>query len=140
MRYIVEKGEHQTRERLCKQCSRKLPDAYKEDICPACAEINLFSEVKEYIRNNEVNEQDVASHFDIPIAKVRTWIKEGRIQYKSDPGENKNITNLFCQICGKKIAFGVVCPECHSLEQLKVVAANNPFPSNKPGEMRFLGK
>lgn len=140
MRYVLDKKENPVKERLCKQCSRKLPETYEPDICPACAEINLFSEVKEYIRNNEVNEQDVASHFEIPIAKVRSWIKEGRIQYKSDPGGNKNITNLFCQICGKKIAFGVVCPECHSLQQLKVVAANNQFQTSEPSEMRFLGR
>ena len=95
------------------------------------------SEVKEYIRNNEVNEQDVASHFEIPIAKVRSWIKEGRIQYKNDPKEN--ITSLYCRVCGKKIAFGVVCPECHSLENLKGVAANQ-VKKGELGAMRFLGK
>lgn len=140
MQYILEKRSEPVEERVCKQCSRKLPEAYKQDICPSCMEINLFAEVKEYIRSNDVNEQDVASHFDIPVAKVRGWIREGRIQYKSDPAANKNITNLFCRICGKKIIFGDVCPECHSLENLKVVAANNQFQKGELGAMRFLGK
>ena len=137
MQYILEKRPEHIDERVCKQCSRKLPEAYKPDICQACMEIILFSEVKEYIRNNEVNEQDVASHFEIPIAKVRSWIKEGRIQYKNDPKEN--ITSLYCRVCGKKIAFGVVCPECHSLENLKGVAANQ-VKKGELGAMRFLGK
>lgn len=140
MQYILEKRSEPAEEKICKQCSRKLPEAYNQDICPSCMEINLFAEVKEYIRNNDVNEQDVASHFDIPVAKVRNWIKEGRIQYRNNPRENKNITNLFCRVCGKKIAFGVVCPECHSLENLKVVAANNQFQKSEIGAMRFLGK
>ena len=46
MQYILEKRSEHIDERVCKQCSRKLPEAYKPDICPACMEINLFSEVK----------------------------------------------------------------------------------------------
>ena len=64
----------------CKQCGRRLHPEYNKDICPACMEMNLFNEVKDYIRKNDVNESQVADHFGISNAKVRAWIREGRIQ------------------------------------------------------------
>jgi hypothetical protein len=98
--------------------------------------MNLFNEVKEFIRSrNDVNENDVAEKFDIPVSKVRDWIKEGRIQYK---GTSVNtISSVKCRICGKPIAFGVTCPECHSLENLKVVAN---MKKADDAAMRFVGK
>ena len=117
----------------CKQCGRYLDILFEDDICPICQEINLFSEVKDYIRSNDVKEMDVAEHFNIPVSKVRKWIREGRIQYKSDmPGVNK----VHCQICGKAIDFGSVCPECHKLQGLEVVAKQY----SEDSTMRFLGK
>ena len=60
----------------CTQCGRILPDVYEEDdICPVCKEANLFAEVKDFIRENDVREMDVAEHFDIPVSKVRKWIR-----------------------------------------------------------------
>ena len=47
----------------CKQCGRRLHPEYNKDICPACMEMNLFNEVKDYIRKNDVNESQVADHF-----------------------------------------------------------------------------
>ena len=44
----------------CKQCGRRLHPEYNKDICPACMEMNLFNEVKDYIRKNDVNESQVA--------------------------------------------------------------------------------
>ena len=86
----------------CAQCGRILNKVYKDDLCPECKDLNLFAEVKDYIRENDVKEIDVAEHFGIPVSKVRRWIKEGRIQYK----EGENITPIHCQICGKTIDFG----------------------------------
>ena len=73
---LDKKNRHErTREgiKYCEQCGRVLNTLYKEDICPECQEINLFAEVKEYIRSNDVREADVAEHFNIPIRKVRDW-------------------------------------------------------------------
>ena len=56
----------------CTQCGRILPDVYEEDdICPVCKEANLFAEVKDFIRENDVREMDVAEHFDIPVYSTR---------------------------------------------------------------------
>lgn len=123
-----------TKVKECKQCKRPLGKYYDEDICPTCKELNLFSDVKDFIRSsNNVQEIDVARHFNIPISQVRTWIREGRIEYRSPDG--KVISSLGCGICGAKISFGTVCPTCHRLQTLKGVA-NYREPSQS-GEMRF---
>jgi RecJ-like exonuclease len=119
--------------KYCKQCSRTLPDVYVGDLCPTCQEAALFSEVKDYIRNNDVKDIDVAEHFDIPVNQVRKWIREGRIQYRSKTGET--ISSVHCQICGKSIDFGTLCPECHRMQGLKIVAQRQ---AEQKSLMRFL--
>lgn len=121
--------------RTCPQCGRYLNDTYQEELCPACIEINLFSEVKDYIRENDVRENDVAEHFNIPLGKVRGWIREGRIQYRGKDG--KTLSGVHCQICGKPIDFGTLCAECHRLQNLQVVVKKY---DEEKSAMRFLGK
>ena len=131
-RYAIDKGN------ACKKCGRDLPDTYPHELCPACIEFELFSQVKEFIRSNDdVHEQDVAEKFNIPVRKVRDWIHEGRIQYKGDTSEK--FTSVVCRSCGKPISFGNLCPTCHSLQQLQVVSAFKK-PAESAGEMHFLGK
>jgi len=121
--------------RECLQCGRTLGKYYDKDVCPLCMEINLFAEVKEFIRSNDVRELDVANHFNIPVSKVRSWVKQGRIEYKTLDG--RTVSGVYCQVCGKKLEFGTVCPECRKLEQLQVVSAE--YGETQKGEMRFLG-
>lgn len=121
-------------QRSCLQCGRYLNDAYVQDLCPACLEMNLFAEVKEYIRENDVKETDVAEHFGISPSKVRAWIRDGRIQYK---GVGNSISGVHCQICGKAIEFGTFCPECHRMQGLQVLAQQ--YLEDKT-EMHFIGK
>ena len=118
----------------CQQCGRPLSPEYTEDICPLCQEINLFNDVKEYIRDNDVNEVDVADHFGIPNRKVRQWIKDGRIQYKN---AKDAITGVHCQICGKPLEFGNVCAECQHMQGLAIVAHAYEVDA---GKMRFAGR
>lgn len=94
----------------CKECHRTLPKDYKDEICPACKERLLFSKVKDYIRANDVTEFDVAKHFEIPLFKVKGWIREGRIEYKDL--KIPSLKNLHCQKCGKPISFGSQCTDC----------------------------
>lgn len=98
----------------CSYCGKLLPINYSKDICPNCEESMLFSNVKDYIRENNVNAFQVAEHFDIPLKKVKEWIKEGRIEYVLNPNENKYSSN-YCEICKKKISFGTLCSDCQRL-------------------------
>lgn len=132
---LVRRDEPEETVKSCPQCGTKLNNMYPHEFCPNCMEINLFNEVKDFIRENEVREQDVAEHFNIPIRKVRSWIREGRIQYK---GEGKDaISGVHCRYCGKPISFGIACSECHSLQNLQVVAAQR---GEDNAAMRFLNK
>ena len=96
--------------RTCEICHRTLPQDYTEDICPACKERELFSQVKDYIRSNDVTEFDVADHCHITLHKVKEWIREGRIEYKEL--QTPALVNLHCQMCGEPIQFGNLCPKC----------------------------
>lgn len=135
MHLVHKDREEMSTVKICPQCGTQLHEAYPDELCPLCIERNLFSEVKEYIRSNDVNEQDVAEHFNIPVAKVRGWIKEGRIQYK---GESKDsISGVNCRFCGKPIAFGTTCADCRRLEDLQIIAS---MKKNEKGHMRFVGQ
>ncbi len=117
----------------CKRCSAVLPKTYEDELCPACQEAELFSEVKDYIRSNDVREMDVVDHFGIPIGLVRRWIREGRIQYKGSDG--RTLSGVHCQICGKTIEFGTLCPECHRLQGLQIISQQY---EDVKAAMRFL--
>ena len=96
----------------CPQCGRILPASYPNgEICPSCKEMNLFAEVREYIRDNDVNEFEVAIHFNIPRMKVKEWIEEGRIEYKEDGG-TRFLSHGHCELCGASIPFGSLCTKC----------------------------
>ncbi|MEY8515872.1 hypothetical protein AALC25_02885 [Lachnospiraceae bacterium 29-84] len=95
---------------FCSVCRTPLPTSYEGEICPTCMENQLFNEVKEYIRSNDVTEYQVAEHFKIPQRQVKKWITEGRIEYKE---EEQTIAALHCSICGEKIAFGTLCQKCY---------------------------
>ena len=95
--------------KYCEECKRPLPLTYKENLCPSCIEQKLFREVKEYIRENDVNEYDVAQHFHIPHMQVKKWIREGRIEYKDD---HLNTITMHCTRCGAPISFGTLCAKC----------------------------
>ncbi len=135
---LVDELKKRTEQKCCKQCGRYLADLYNKELCPTCIEMNLFSEVKDYIRSNDVRETDVAEHFNIPLRKVREWIRDGRIQYKNT--NNDKISGVHCQICGKPIEFGTYCPECHRMQGLQVVAKRYGEERAQKGSMRFLGK
>ena len=99
--------------KYCKICQHPLPMDYALDVCPLCEEYELFSKVKDYIRENEVTEYQVADEFKIPLRKVKAWIKEGRIEYKEV--DNQSIHKLHCLSCGQPITFGSYCQKCYKL-------------------------
>ena len=96
----------------CEFCGRPLPLDYEEDFCPSCVENNLFREVKEFIRTHDVNEYQVAAHFQIPVRQVKHWIREGRIEYKENTIGQSSLSGLRCEKCGSPVSFGTLCPKC----------------------------
>ena len=72
----------ETEVKYCKMCRKALPPLSDREYCYACEELLLFDKVREFVRNNDVNEYQVAEYFDIPVRMVKQWIKEGRIEYK----------------------------------------------------------
>lgn len=126
-------------ERECKQCKRMLAKSYTEDICPTCLEINLFSEVREFIRNHDVNEFDVAEKFQIPRSKVKGWIKEGRIEYKEGTGMTQ-LKDVYCVECGKPIISGRMCADCLRKSHLKDNAYLGDWDPEARGEMRYANR
>lgn len=103
--------------KYCKICQRPLPLKYEGDICPACQEEELFADVREYIREQDVTEYDVAERFDIPLRQVKGWIREGRIEYKTD--KQVTLPKMHCMECGASITFGTYCQSCYKLKNAK---------------------
>ena len=121
--------------KYCSVCRKPLSLDYKGDLCPFCIDQQLLHEVKEFIRENDVNEYDVASYFNIPLPKVKNWIREGRIEYK-----DKRLNNIMfhCAKCGEPITFGTHCAKCMR-QQGTVVHASSSH-AGEPSRMRYLDK
>lgn len=121
--------------KYCKYCGRVLAPTYKEDNCPMCIENILFDQVREYIRANDVTEQQVANHFQIPQKKVKGWIKEGRIEYKEN-GNVRALITMHCENCGAPVRFGSLCTKCRSM--LNKAKYNYMGNDEMDTRMRFL--
>jgi len=67
--------------KYCEYCGAPIPRNSEEPYCAQCRERVLFLEVKDYIRENNVNEFQVAEHFGIPLRLVKHWMRERRIEY-----------------------------------------------------------
>ena len=93
--------------------------------------------MKEYIRENDVNEFDVATHFHIPLSRVKSWIREGRIEYKENTIQ-PSLRNLHCQKCGAPINFGSLCSNCLKKQNRHGASYVSPKKSGTSEHMRFL--
>lgn len=82
---------------VCKGCGKPFARLSAQGYCEKCADYELYKKVKEYVRaHDNVNEWMVADVFDIPVERVKRWIKEGYLSYKDqktvspiDTGEAK---------------------------------------------------
>lgn len=83
--------------RYCRNCGRPLPASRMKSLCEQCEADAIYKDVKEYVRENDVNEYQVADHFDISVDAVRKWIREGYMSYKGEekvsalPGDKGNM-------------------------------------------------
>jgi RNA polymerase subunit RPABC4/transcription elongation factor Spt4 len=121
----------------CTLCGRRLPQSYKEEYCPACQDIQLLHNVKDFIRENDVNEYQVADHFQIPVKQVKEWIREGRIEYRMNRSGNA-MSSVHCQRCGAPVSFGTLCPQCLKLLNSNVKGYHVQQRKSSSDRMRFL--
>ncbi len=83
--------------RYCANCGRPLPASRMKSLCEQCEAEAIYKDVKDYVRENDVNEYQVADHFDISVDMVRKWIREGYMSYKGEekvsplPGDRNNV-------------------------------------------------
>ncbi len=122
----------------CELCKKPLPRRYQEGLCPTCLDNELFKKVKEFIRENTVNEYQVAEEFNIPLRQVKTWIREGRIEYKKDT--SIGIENMRCQRCGIKVSFGSLCPKCLKLLNSPIHIYGQAADPASESKMQYLDK
>lgn len=70
--------------KYCEHCGKAISRSSEFAYCADCQENILFHSVRDYIRENNVNEFQVAEHFGIPLRLVKHWMKERRIEYIDD--------------------------------------------------------
>ena len=99
--------------KFCSWCHCPIPEDSENDLCKNCQASMEFREIREYVREHDVNEFQLAEVFGIPLRQVKQWIREGRLEYKE---LQNTMAGLHCQRCGKAIAFGNFCPECNRAE------------------------
>ncbi len=99
--------------KFCLWCHCPIPMSSESEYCENCQESIRFREIRDYVREHDVNEFQLAEEFGLPLRKVKQWIREGRLEYKE---LNNTMVNLHCQRCGKAIHFGNFCPECNRIE------------------------
>ncbi len=123
----------------CRICGRRIPADQESKYCLACQDQQLFTEVRDYIRENDVRDWQVAEHFGIPVARVKKWIKDGRIQYKDEQTARDVIMEQYCQVCGKLLDFGSVCTECaQEIRRNERHGSLGVLKKAESGKMRFL--
>ena len=99
--------------KFCAWCHCPIPIDSETEFCKNCEASMQFREIREYVREPDVNEFQLAETFGIPLRQVKQWIREGRLEYKEIMN---TVTSLHCQRCGKSIQFGNFCPECNRAE------------------------
>ena len=99
--------------KFCSWCHCPIPEDSENDLCKNGQASMEFREIRDYVREHDVNEFQLAEIFEIPLRQVKQWIREGRLEYKE---LQNTMAGLHCQRCGKAIAFGNFCPECNLAE------------------------
>ena len=77
--------EHESKQvgDVCRNCGKKILQKGQKGFCANCYDELLYKEVKEYILQNDATSVEVSEVFGLPLSKVNSWIKDGRIEYKN---------------------------------------------------------
>lgn len=71
--------------RVCITCGKRIPLSQSHDQCNDCLKRTIFPAVREYVRKNDVNELEIAEHFNLTREMVHEWVVEGALEYKNMP-------------------------------------------------------
>lgn len=139
----------------CRRCHKFFNSAFGEKICPVCGkELEMILvHVKDYLRDYPGSViDDVVAVFHHPLVterQLKTWVKEGRLQFVNPVG-----SGVTCDSCRKPIGSGRFCDKCRnelyqgfqqifSEQKAKEIEAIKPIivgrSSNAP-KMRFIGR
>ena len=132
----------------CATCKRLFPyPGYGYILCPECRRTDeaQFQLVKKFLDQYPGSEgKEVFLATGVPINTLIKWVREGRLI-------SSNAINLgaVCDICGKPVCTGKLCPECkkdvvkkfqeeekESIENLEKILP--PADRGKGKGMRFL--
>lgn len=122
--------------KFCTWCHCPIPEDSETDLCKNCQASMEFREIRDYVREHDVNEFQLSEIFEIPLRQVKQWIREGRLEYKE---LQNTVVGLHCQRCGKAISFGNFCPECNRAEY-GVQGGFETFQGDADEQIRFYNK
>lgn len=134
--------------RNCKKCGKIFNYIGGAPICQVCRQEDEedFQKVKEYLyRNPGANITLVSTELDVSIAKIKRFLKEGRLEITGDEGN----MILECENCGKAIKSGRFCEACEreltvglraAASQIKSELEDASDASKGTGGMRYRNK
>lgn len=115
-------------------------------VCVNCGyqEETTLGKVRAYLQENtEATVSEVAKDLNLPVAKVSSYIRKGRIEIKESSESFLN-----CRTCQIPIRYGKFCPECASklaaelastLEEGEIGEVPEKYKSEK-AKMRYLNE
>lgn len=71
------------KECLCRRCNTKYIVRNEKGLCPQCVDDDMFMLVKKTLEDNHLlTAVELSKGLDVPISKIKTWIEEGRLDYR----------------------------------------------------------
>lgn len=130
--------------RNCARCGKIFNYLVGAPLCPLCKEEDEkdFKRVKEFLyKYPGSNMSEVSTALDISVAKIKRFLKEGRL-------EIKDFENLFleCERCGTAIKTGQFCDACTKevAAEVRGVRKKDGYTreskGSKAAKMRYLNK
>ena len=125
----------------CRRCNKIYAYIAGLPICSECVkeEERIFDKVSIFIRDHPgVKLTEVAEELDISYEKLMKYVKEGRLQIKTDDGGFV----MFCEKCGAMISKGRFCKGCenHITNVLEISQATLVDKLSEKSSYKFYAK
>lgn len=119
----------------CPRCNKIFQLNNRSQCADCCREMDsALSLCFEYLRRNyKSTDEQISEGTGVPIAYIRSWIKEGKIYVSDYPN-----LNYPCSSCGKRIRTQKMCIDCitrlnREIMKLKEKEQLNPFRQQEGG-------